>query len=243
MSTEIDAPIVVDESKVLGAAMAVAEAFGLGEEFKASRSWPIDDGDRVLRVEYDGEHRGAMLLAVNADVAERLGSDELRLAGGFQSALTALMDSESTVELGAFESVDSVPEYIVEILDEGRRCALFGIMLTTDEVVDEGDPAALAAEALLASQADAESRAATARALAGGSSLLDDVDVSVSVELGRTTMSVRELLAVQPGSVIRLDRLVTAPVDVIVNDSKLTAGHVVTVGDDYGVLIAEPDAG
>lgn len=69
--------------------------------------------------------------------------------------------------------------------------------------------------------------------------LLADVDMDVTVELGRTRMKVRELLALQPGSVIELDRIAGAPVDVLVNGRLVARGEVVVVEDELGVRISE----
>lgn len=69
--------------------------------------------------------------------------------------------------------------------------------------------------------------------------LLADIPMSVSVELGRTELKVRELLALREGSVVTLDKVPGAPVDVVVNGRLLARGDVVVVDDDFGVRITE----
>ena len=69
--------------------------------------------------------------------------------------------------------------------------------------------------------------------------LLADVDLTVTVELGRVRLKLRDLLRLVEGSVVELDRLATAPVDVLVNGSVLARGEVVVVDDELGVRITE----
>jgi flagellar motor switch protein FliN/FliY len=69
--------------------------------------------------------------------------------------------------------------------------------------------------------------------------LLNDVELGVTVELGRARMPVRELLAITPGSVIELDRAAGAPVDVLVNGTLIARGEVVVVDEEFGIRISE----
>ena len=69
--------------------------------------------------------------------------------------------------------------------------------------------------------------------------LLADVSMDVTVELGQVRMRVSDLLRLGEGTVIELDRAVTAPVDVLVNGSLVARGDVVVVGDELGVRITE----
>ena len=68
-------------------------------------------------------------------------------------------------------------------------------------------------------------------------SLLYDLTLPVAIELGRTRMSVQDLLALGRGSVIQLDRLAGEPVDVFVGDRRFAEGEVVVVGEQFGVRI------
>jgi len=64
-----------------------------------------------------------------------------------------------------------------------------------------------------------------------------DLSVPVAIELGRTRMSVQEVLALGRGSVVELDRLVGEPIDVYVADRRFAEGEVVVVGEQFGVRI------
>ena len=74
---------------------------------------------------------------------------------------------------------------------------------------------------------------------AHGIELLMDVSLEVSVELGRSHMSIGEILALRTGSVIELDKLAGEPVDVSVNGTLIARGEVVVVDEKFGVRITE----
>jgi flagellar motor switch protein FliN/FliY len=67
--------------------------------------------------------------------------------------------------------------------------------------------------------------------------LLLDVALPVSVSFGRTSLQIREVLKLNTGSIVELDRFVTDPVEVIVNDCVIGHGEVVVVDGNYGVRI------
>ncbi len=69
--------------------------------------------------------------------------------------------------------------------------------------------------------------------------LLHDVEMAVTVELGRTRMSVRDLLSLTPGSVVELDRAAGSPVDVLVNGTLIARGEVVVIDEEFGIRISE----
>lgn len=69
--------------------------------------------------------------------------------------------------------------------------------------------------------------------------LLLDVPLRITVELGRAHMAVRDVLALQTGSVVELDRAAGQPVDVLVNDRLIAHGEVVVIEDRFGVRITD----
>ena len=75
--------------------------------------------------------------------------------------------------------------------------------------------------------------------LAANFRLLQDVDVKLTVEIGQTSLSLRELLALGEQSVIELDRQANELLDVFVNGTLIGRGEVVTVGDRFGVKMTE----
>jgi len=68
-------------------------------------------------------------------------------------------------------------------------------------------------------------------------SMLLDLTLPVSIELGRTSMTVQEILRLGRGSVIQLDRLAGEPIDVYVGDRRFAEGAVVVLGEHFGVRI------
>ena len=64
--------------------------------------------------------------------------------------------------------------------------------------------------------------------------LLHDVTMGVSVELGRTRMTVRELLALTPGRDRQLDKAAGSPADLLVNGTLIARGEVVVIDEDFG---------
>jgi flagellar motor switch protein FliN len=73
----------------------------------------------------------------------------------------------------------------------------------------------------------------------GGLDLLHDVEMEVSAELGRTRLSVRELLALSPGAVVELDRAAGSASDLLVNGRLIARGEVVVVDENFGIRITE----
>jgi flagellar motor switch protein FliN/FliY len=69
--------------------------------------------------------------------------------------------------------------------------------------------------------------------------LLMDVDLPVSIELGRTKLSIADILALGPGSVVELDKLVGEPVDLLVNQKCVARGEVVVVEENFGLRITQ----
>ena len=69
--------------------------------------------------------------------------------------------------------------------------------------------------------------------------MLMDVILQLTVELGRTELTVKQVLEMQKGSVIELDRIAGDAVDVYVNEHLIAKGEVVVVDDKFGVRITE----
>ena len=67
--------------------------------------------------------------------------------------------------------------------------------------------------------------------------MLLDLSLPVSIELGRTSMTVQEILRLGRGAVIQLDRLAGEPIDIYVGDRRFAEGEVVVLGEHFGVRI------
>ncbi len=66
-----------------------------------------------------------------------------------------------------------------------------------------------------------------------------DVPITISVEIGRTQVPIRDLLRYSQGSVIELDRLVSEPLDVLVNNTLIAHGEVVVVDEQFGIRLTD----
>jgi flagellar motor switch protein FliN/FliY len=81
----------------------------------------------------------------------------------------------------------------------------------------------------------------TGVAAADGADLerLYDVPVELAVEIGRTHMTIREALALGPGSLVTLNRLAGEPVDLLVNGKRIARGEVVVLDEEFGLRVTE----
>lgn len=69
--------------------------------------------------------------------------------------------------------------------------------------------------------------------------MLLDIPLQVTVELGRTKRSVKEILELSPGSIIELDKLAGEPVDILVNNRLIAQGEVVVIDENFGVRVTD----
>ncbi|WP_432564118.1 flagellar motor switch protein FliN [Kineococcus sp. SYSU DK003] len=144
---------------------------------------------------------------------------------------------EAGVEGDPAQALSQLDGGLVAVVEaDGQPLALIGLTLS-----------AQATEAAPAPAATATASAATASAGRPRTmDLLRDVQMDVTVELGRTSMTVQDLLALTPGSVVELDRAAGSPADILVNGQLIARGEVVVVDEDYAIRITEivtPEAG
>ncbi len=66
-----------------------------------------------------------------------------------------------------------------------------------------------------------------------------DIPVTISMEIGRTKINIRNLLQLNQGSVVELDRLAGEPLDVLVNGTLIAHGEVVVVNEKYGIRLTD----
>lgn len=69
--------------------------------------------------------------------------------------------------------------------------------------------------------------------------LIVDVPVTLSMEVGRTAISIRNLLQLNQGSVVELDRVAGEPLDVFVNGTLVAHGEVVVVNEKFGIRLTD----
>ncbi len=120
--------------------------------------------------------------------------------------------------------------------------------MTNETGTADNPDAALADDwaAALGEQADepaqASSSAPSVPAGKGGERNLDlvlDIPVTISMEIGRVKVPIRNLLQLTQGSVVELDRLAGEPLDVLVNGTLIAHGEVVVVNERYGIRFTD----
>ena len=111
--------------------------------------------------------------------------------------------------------------------------------LELDELGDAGAPAGAPADATPGSSTDVASGSPTDVASGSGLDAVYDIPVQVSAVLGRATLQVGELLKLERGAVIELDRRVGEKVDIYVNDRLVARGAIAVVDDRLAVTMTE----
>jgi len=67
--------------------------------------------------------------------------------------------------------------------------------------------------------------------------VLQNISVSLAIEIGRTQIKIKDLMRLTQGSVVELDRIAGEPLDLLVNDTVVAQGEVVLVNDRYGIRL------
>ncbi|NAZ84217.1 flagellar motor switch protein FliN [Kineococcus sp. R8] len=215
----------------------------------------------VLPLPRPGTITAVLAVGDAPDLGEEGTGVSARFAGAAAGTVVVIIGEAATNALlsspeGALDPVDAVRPALETAVQTLGHCTL--------EAGVEGEPAeALAALgpqgavavvssdgevlALIGISVSGEAPAAapqpTATATSAGPrrtmDLLRDVQMDVTVELGRTSMTVQDLLSLQPGSVVELDRAAGSPADILVNGQLIARGEVVVVDEDYAIRVTE----
>jgi flagellar motor switch protein FliN/FliY len=179
-----------------------------------------------------GATPGTAVVVVDRALASALAESPvgpLPLVEALRPALEALRAALGVGALG--EVTESTPSGVATLL-AGRPA-------TAVALLGDAGPAAWIAVAASEQASGAAAQAERQPVASAGLELLQDVVMELSAELGRTTMTVRELLTLQPGAVVELDRLAGSPADLLVNGRLIARGEVVVVDEDYALKITE----
>ncbi|WP_150308034.1 flagellar motor switch protein FliN [Planctomonas psychrotolerans] len=173
---------------------------------------------------------------VSADLALVLiDLDAVMAAAGTDSPLVSVTD----VLRPAFESgADALG---TGVLGDSRIENAAALFADTESVVFEltaaGVPAGWCAIRLRENGTVRSAPSIDARSTSNKLGRINNVEMALTVEIGRTRMSVRDVLGLEPGAVIELDRSAGAPADVLLNGRLIAHGEVVVVDQDYAVRI------
>jgi flagellar motor switch protein FliN/FliY len=194
----------------------------------ASASGEFDlpaDASKAVVARLSGEVSGDVVLVISDAVVEALTNSpvgEMDVAAALRPALEA-----AAATLGAVTVTSERVEEAVAALDGLRDKGL----LVTVPLVGDG-----ATQITLGMQVALPSRRPIPKA---SLNLLRNVSMEVTVEIGRTRMTVDQLLALHANEVVELDRAASSPADLMVNGTLLAHGEIVVIDEVFGLRITE----
>ncbi|MFC6288125.1 flagellar motor switch protein FliN [Nocardioides sp. GCM10027113] len=204
-------------------------------------------GAAIAELDLAGQPRIAVLVA--EDLVAALASSPLGgldLAAATQPALDAAAAALGTtaraakaVDLGLVVADLGGPFTVVPLVGSSFAAALLvpdAALAAAPAAQPEAAPTPAFPPPLAAGQPVA---AQPAGVTSRGIEMLHGVDMEVTVELGRTRMTVRDLLALSPGAVLELDRAAGSPADLLVNGRLIARGEVVVIDEDFGLRVTE----
>ena len=212
---------------------------------------------RAVTVGVVGARRGTLVLALASAVAAALEDGPLGpqdLAAALEPALVDALVAlgaafGESVHLEAAQALDAdlalstvaesaasddLPFAAVPILDGEAHVATIALVMTGEPEAPAEDqhPGAMLPEF--------DNGVGTpAGAAPSALELLGEVEMNVTAELGRTRMTVRDLLALTPGAVVELDRAAGSAIDLLVNGTLIARGEIVVIDEEFGVRISE----
>jgi flagellar motor switch protein FliN/FliY len=233
-------------SQLSAAAAAIAQSWGLGDALVVGEPTAgapeLGFAAQAVLVAFTGSVSGELVLAVDGEIAQQLMESPAApadliaaLAPATTAALLAVGEvtpSGSRVldPAAAAQRILSLRDAAsVGLLDDGDVRALVMIGAGTEPAVTP--TAAIPAQQFLGQETGMTAQ--TAQRL----DLLRGVQMQATVELGRTSMTINDLLALRSGAVVELDRAAGAPADLYVNGRLIAHGEVVVVDENYGLRI------
>jgi flagellar motor switch protein FliN/FliY len=189
---------------------------------------PYKDEDSDALNEFGNQFMGALCTA--------LGARHGATVSPAQAQTASFVPEAPPFDLSGAAIVDS------DLSLEGAPEALFRILLSPALVSKLGGSAAAEASAggenpLAGMGGFDTSLARSMEESPPNIQMLLDINLNVTIELGRTRLSIRKILELGPGSIIELDRLAGEPVDLLVNDKVVAKGEVVVVDEYFGIRI------
>ena len=210
------------------------------------RAVPLDPAAVAALVGPDGAIVTSFVGAVSADTALMFDDlSQLTAAAGTLSPSVSVLDvlrpalEAATAVFGTgvlgdsrIEAVDTLlldpATTVFELVGPARTEGWFAVRLREDGTV-----------AGLGTTQEASDAAPVLVPTVGNLGRINAVEMALTVEIGRTRMSVRDVLGLEPGAVVELDRSAGAPADVLLNGRVIAHGEVVVVDQDYAVRITK----
>ena len=220
--------LAADAARAAASLLPATTPLEVGTPSQRADMVPLDG--QAIHARFTGAAQGQVAVIVEPEMLEVLAATGLELTQSVRPALEAAAAVLGPVTVDPGEQL-SAPDALAAIVAVGGALV---------PLTNAGGTAAVVALAVAATPPAAAPDAGAAGAPGGADfGLLHDVELEVTAELGRTRMSVRELLALAPGAVIELDRAAGGPVDLLVNDRVIARGEVVVIDESFGIRITE----
>ncbi|CBE68799.1 MAG: flagellar motor switch protein FliN [Candidatus Methylomirabilis oxygeniifera] len=199
---------------------------------------------------------------LSADYLDALSEAANQIGGSLGTALRAALGKPVTVEAGTvtalteagvclavFREEASTPLLCVASLTREGLASGEVALIVSPSLLPETDKAQPHNDTLVAKEDTVSATSASAQApfvpLTGGErvgpnngiDMLLDVNLQVSVELGRTRLQIRDILQLGPGSIVELDKQAGDAVDILVNDKPIAKGEVIIIDENFGVRL------
>lgn len=238
------ATTVTAVAEAVGAAMPAPLESGFASTTGDDRSFAsaqLDPTARAVRMQLVGPTDVAVTIAVATRVVDAALLTAESLGAALEPALAAAAGSLDPTLFGGLSlaGIDEVtvdaPEgaWAVPLEDAAGVAAV--VLLTTSNAETAAEPVVPVAT----HEFEALATPAFGNAVTRSLDMLHDVEMAVTVELGRTKMTVREILGLSAGTVVELDRAAGAPVDVVVNGTLIARGEVVVIDEEFGIRVTE----
>ena len=219
---------------------------------------------KAVSARFSGAMSGEVVIVVAQSVVDALENTplgSLDLAQALRPALEAAVGAVGQVVLSPALTLDPAPALdallakpdaaVVPLISGGLPLAIVGLVVTASTPSQSpapvpapqaaGQPVSLPpSSAPVVGATTGTSAAERISSLgAAGLDLLRGVEMDVTAELGRTRMTLHELLSLSDGAVIELDRAAGAPADLLVNGRLIARGEVVVIDESFGLRITE----
>ncbi|MCQ9162513.1 flagellar motor switch protein FliN [Arthrobacter sp. STN4] len=198
--------------------------------------WPAASGEApvaglaIVAADYLGAVSAELALALPSATA-----DTVRAAGG--PAAVSLADVLRPALEAAAESLGT--GVLGDVANNGRAALFADAETAVYRLAERGAGEPFAWFALRIRDAGGRPSTGVAEVGAGKLGRIHDVEMALSVVIGRTRMTVAELLSLEPGDVVDLDRSAGAPADILLNGRLIAHGEVVVVDQEYGVRVTK----
>ncbi len=209
------------------------------------------DGAAVT-ARFTGGRSGEVLIAVERALTDALQNSPLGaldVSAALAPALAAAAGAAGTVQTGPGQALEPATAlaallgkpgaWVVPLLHQGVPRALVGIVLVTEPVATTAQAPHYPSPDELRGAGANGSVAAPRTAIRNGLDLLRDVNMDVTAQIGSTRMTISELLALNEGAVVELDRAAGAPADLLVNGHLIARGEVVVIDENFALRITE----